>query len=238
MGKIKLICLPYVGGGSRVYNRWKETLDQQIEIVCPELAGRGHRFKDPYYRNLEEAVEDIYICVEDIVNSEPYALFGHGMGSLLAFELYYKLKKEGCDEPKAIFFSGRVAPCTSMKETVHLYNKEQMIKKILSLGEAPREILNNNKLLSLYFPIIKADYKITGEYVYKSKKSLINSPCYILYGSEDDVSLDELLEWENHTLNTPRFFEFYGRHFFIKDQESKVVSLINKTVLSQMITNV
>lgn len=238
MNTVKLICLPYAGGSARIYNTWGHLLDEKIEVVCPELAGRGKRFNEPFYKNLKEAVDDIYKNIEPIVNSGPYALFGHSMGSLLTFELYYKLKREGHCEPEAIFFSGKAAPHIPIKEKVHLYNEEQILEKIFSLGGTPREVLDNKDILNLYLPIIKADYKIIETYVCENKSTLIKSPCYILYGSEDDITLEEILEWEEHTLNVPKFYEIYGGHFFIKNQESVVINLLNQILLGKMIANV
>ncbi|MGM2841797.1 thioesterase II family protein [Bacillus cereus group sp. Bce002] len=238
MDNVKLICLPYAGGSARVYSKWVYMLDNRIEVVCPELAGRGKRFNEPYYKNLKEAVDDIYKNIRSIINSGPYALFGHSMGSLLTFELYYKLKEEGHCEPEAIFFSGKAAPNIPIKEKVHLYSEEQILEKISSLGGTPREVLDNKDILNLYLPIIKADYKIIETYEYKNKSSLINSPCNILYGSEDDIALEELLEWENHTFDMPKFYKIYGGHFFIKNQENMVINLLNQILLDKMIVNV
>lgn len=237
MDKVKLICLPYAGGSATIYSKWIYMLDKRIEIVSPELAGRGKRYNEPYYKDLNEAVEDIYKNIRLITNSGPYALFGHSMGSLLTFELYYKLKEKGHREPEAIFFSGKAAPNIPIKEKVHLYSTEQIIKKISSLGGTPKEILDNEDIINLYLPIIKADYKITETYEYKKKNSLISSSCHILYGSEDDITLEELLEWENHTCDIPTFYKVSGGHFFIKNQENMVINLLNQILLGKMIPN-
>lgn len=238
LDKIKLICLPYAGGSARVYSKWVNMLDKSIEVISPELTGREKRYNEPYYENLKEAVEDIYKNIRLIIDSGPYSLFGHSMGSLLTFELYYKLKEKGHREPEAIFFSGKAAPNIPVKEKVHLYSEKQILKKISSLGGTPKEVLDNKDILNFYLPIIRADYKIIETYEYKQKNSLISSPCHILYGSEDDIALEELLAWENHTYDIPKFYEICGGHFFIKDQENMVTSLLNQVLLGKMIANV
>ncbi|MEM5672660.1 thioesterase domain-containing protein [Bacillus cereus] len=131
MNTVKLICLPYAGGSARIYNTWVHLLDEKIEVVCPELAGRGKRFNEPFYKNLKEAVDDIYKNIEPIVNSGPYALFGHSMGSLLTFELYYKLKREGHCEPEAIFFQGKLPRIYQLKKKCIYIMKSKYLKKYL-----------------------------------------------------------------------------------------------------------
>ena len=41
---MKIFCLPYAGGSSSVFAKWKTYMSRDIEIVAPELAGRGTRF--------------------------------------------------------------------------------------------------------------------------------------------------------------------------------------------------
>ena len=48
-----LICLPYAGGSSTYYNRWRQFLPPNIEMCIYELAGRGARASEPtIYKNL------------------------------------------------------------------------------------------------------------------------------------------------------------------------------------------
>ena len=46
---MKIFCLPYAGGSSSVFAKWKTYMSRDIEIVAPELAGRGTRFNDEKY---------------------------------------------------------------------------------------------------------------------------------------------------------------------------------------------
>ena len=53
---MKIFCFPYAGGSSSVFAKWRSYMPRDIEIVAPELAGRGARFKDepirPYSQQL------------------------------------------------------------------------------------------------------------------------------------------------------------------------------------------
>lgn len=101
-----LICIPYEGGYSACYYRWKSDLNQNIKMTTVELAGRGRRIKEPSYVNITEAVEDIYRNIAPMVAQEEYVMFGHSMGSVLAFEVMQKIIKRGDRLPKHIILSG------------------------------------------------------------------------------------------------------------------------------------
>lgn len=56
---MKLFCIPYAGGSEVIYYKWKRYLNSSIYLEPIELKGRGKRFNEDFYENLEEAVEDI-----------------------------------------------------------------------------------------------------------------------------------------------------------------------------------
>ncbi len=173
MKKIKLFCIPYAGGSAMVYHKWKNKLNSVIELHPIELAGRGSRYNEPLYKSLDEAVNDIYRYIISHIDSSPYALFGHSMGSYLTFELFHKLTSMRHKEPIHIFFSGKESPQSNKsKRQIHLLDDLNFKSKILELGGTPEELINNEELSHFFLPIIRADYKITEKYKYlpKSKK--------------------------------------------------------------------
>ena len=76
-----------------------------------ELAGRGTRFREPCYQSVDEASDDISKRISgQIKYDEEYVIFGHSMGALLTYEIYYKLKQIGMKEPRHLFVSGQNPP--------------------------------------------------------------------------------------------------------------------------------
>ncbi len=220
--------MPYAGGSSVVFSKWKEHFEPEIEILNIELAGRGRRFQEDCYEQVEEAVSDIYHILRPmLLSNEPYAIFGHSMGSLLAFELCHKIQEENHKLPIAVFFSAKSAPHLPPKEQVHLLEKERFIQKVFSLGGTPKQLLDNRELLDLYLPSIRADYKLVETYKFKERKNLLDIPFYIFYGDKDDISMDKLKGWELHGSKECRWYEFIGGHFFIQSQEYRVTALID-----------
>lgn len=103
MIEMKLFCLPYAGGSESAFYSWKGHMQPDIEICPIQLKGRGRRFNEPCYESLEEAVQDIFEQVQAERKGDDYALFGHSMGSLLAYELYYQMSGAGAEKPVHIF---------------------------------------------------------------------------------------------------------------------------------------
>ncbi|MCJ8173434.1 thioesterase II family protein [Clostridium botulinum] len=228
-----LFCLPYAGGSEVIYYKWKRYLNSSIYLEPIELKGRGKRFNENFYANLEEAVEDIFENIKDKILYDEYAIYGHSMGGLLAYELYYKIYNENVKMPKHIFFSGYRAPSIPRKEKqIYLLPYEEFIKEVIELGGTPQEVADNEELLQLFTPILRNDFKMLEKYLYKEKKDKIQCDISILNGKEDDITLEELLAWKNHGDKGFKVYNFEGDHFFINTNVEYITKIIN-TILAK-----
>src|SRR4051812_533170 len=108
---MKIFCLPYAGGSAVIYKEWIPFFPADLKMTGIEYAGHGNRSNQPLYKDVEEAITDVYnIILKQISDGLPYAIFGHSMGAMLAFEVVKKLRTNNQQLPVHIFFSGRGAP--------------------------------------------------------------------------------------------------------------------------------
>lgn len=231
MKKIKLFCFPYAGGSAGVYTSWKSKLDNSIELRPVELSGRGRRYKLPLYENMEKMINDVYNEIRGELDTMPYVFFGHSMGSLIAYELYYKIKETKHNPPVHIFFSGHKAP--HMKKTekdLHNLSDEEFKKEILSIGGTPEELFDYPELVDLFIPILRADYKVVDTYKYKEKDEKIDCNISIFNGEDDIDEICDLKEWKIHTSKGCKEYLFRGGHFFINQSYNKIGNIINTTL--------
>ena len=91
MQKTKLFAFHMLGIAFS-YAKWKNHFNPSIEVVPIELAGRGYRIEENLYQSMEEAVNDVYNKIVMQIDDSPYILFGHSMGSLIAYEVARKIK--------------------------------------------------------------------------------------------------------------------------------------------------
>jgi len=229
-----LFCLPYAGGSGSIYHRWRNYLDSSINLYPIELKGRGRRFNEPFYESFEDAIEDIFNVIKDKVCDDEYVIYGHSMGSLLAYELYYKICNMGFRKPKHMFFSGHKAPNLKRnKENIHTLSDCDFMKKIIELGGTPEEILNNNELLEIFTPILKNDFKILEKYHYTEKVNKIECNLSVFSGEQDSITLKELAEWNRHGSGESTIYIFEGNHFFINNNAENVTNIINRTLCEE-----
>jgi surfactin synthase thioesterase subunit len=229
METVTLFCLPYAGGSSLIFNKWEQFLDPRVKLRPVELAGRGKRIFDPYYKNIDEAVEDVLNSIRKELGESNYALFGHSMGSSICYKLAQKIQNENLFLPLHLFFSGRRAP--HLKRTdekmYHLMSDDIFKKEIRELGGTPPEFFDHPELMALFLPLLKNDFRI-AELDQPVSIRPLDCDISVFLGKDDDLSDEECSSWRHHTRRCCTLQYFNGGHFFLHQEAEQLVSIINQ----------
>ncbi len=229
---INLYCFPYAGGSSSIYSKLKHFADKNIKVIPVELAGRGQRISEPLYNNMAEVINDVYNKILSSVGEQPFALFGHSMGSSIVLELAQKILKDKKIEPLQLFLSGRCPPVL-YKNFNKIYDlpDEKFINEVYELGGTPKEVFENKELRHLFMPILRSDYKLIEEYEYIEKEEKLSCDITVFNGKDDKMtSLEGLQKWADYTSGKTEIIEFDGGHFFLHNQMEQIMKIINKTL--------
>jgi surfactin synthase thioesterase subunit len=228
-----LFCFPYAGGSASAYNKWRHFLDRQIELQPVELSGRGRRIYEPLYDSVEDAVNDVYSMINGQLSGIPYALYGHSMGGMIAYELAYRIRENNLTQPLHIFFSGRGAPDIPYEdeEIFHTMPEEEFKEKVLQLGGTPKEFFDHPELLEVLLPTLRSDFKVAETYEHNSEVIPFDHDISVLIGKDEEVSAEQMHGWRKHTKKVCHLYYFEGEHFFIHEETEKVVSILNHNLL-------
>jgi medium-chain acyl-[acyl-carrier-protein] hydrolase len=235
MQRVNLFCIPYAGGSSLIFNRWKACLNDHIELRPIELAGRGKRAYEALYRDIDAAVEDVFNRIHDQLD-QPYALFGHSMGSRIVFELARKIKREKVSAPVHIFFSGSGAPHkrNSNEKIFHLMKDDEFREEVISLGGTPAELFQHPELQELFVPLLKNDFRISECYKAPGEIQPFDSSITVFVGKDDDLDSEECNGWKNYTTAVCTLHYLNGGHFFLHRETEILVELINNVLLTYL----
>ncbi len=229
-----LFCFPYAGGSAAYYYSWEKFINRTIKVYPVELAGHGKRFDELHYSSLDVAINDLYEIIEKNINYDDYALFGHSMGSHLAYYVAQKVISEGKKTPKHIFFSGLYPPYIIKDEKIiHTLPDEEFIKEIIALGGIPNELKMRKELLKVFIPILKSDYKLMGNRNIKRFRENNKFECDITIFSginDEKVPFNDIQHWGESTTGRFEHYQFIGGHFFINNHFPEIIQIINKTL--------
>lgn len=227
MSKLSLYCLPYSGASAMVYSRWRRRLPDWLNVKPVELPGRGFRLGEPLQTDMHALARTLAGELAPRLE-EPYALFGHSLGALLAFEIAHALRDLGCPAPLALFASGTAGP-TRREDYEKDYSQpkrdEELIAELRDLQGTPEEVIANEELMELTLPILRADFLMCGRYRYQPRPRL-KLPIHVLGGKEDKSSMEQLLAWQDETSSGFSLDMIAGGHFFIHEHENKVLKLV------------
>lgn len=221
------------------YSGWTSYLTNDIEVIPIELAGRGKRFTDPLYNDLDELLVDVYALVmKTLRNTEHagYALFGHSMGSLVVYELYHRLINKGYKKPTHLFFSGWHPPCLNYDNgSLHLLSNQKLKEEIFKIGGTPMQIFENKEVFDHYLPMFRSDFKIIETYNTNPKLERLDCDITIINGSDDNrVSKDELESWREFAGREVCFYFLKGDHFYLHHNVERICEIIRDRVLRSL----
>jgi medium-chain acyl-[acyl-carrier-protein] hydrolase len=224
--RVRLFCFPHAGGGAATFRDWARLLPEAIAVVPVHLPGRAQRLQEPPFRALEPLVRSVAGALRPHVD-RPFALFGHSVGALIAFELARVLEREYGRTAEHLIVAGRRAPDHPMTHTAaHTLPREEFIDLLLTFNGMPAELLNDEEALDLLIPILRADFEVSETYVHVPAPP-VNCPITVLGGSRDPwVAPHELGGWARHTSGRCSVHPLEGDHFFIASARQHVLRVI------------
>ncbi len=229
---VRLFCLPYVGGAASVYEPWRGALGADVEVCPVELPGHQTRLREQALTRIDAIVEALASAITGELDV-PYALFGHSLGSLVAFELARELRRRGAGEPRALFVSGGPAPrLPRVRPPVHDASESVVVDRLRSLGGLPDEVLAEPELLRRFLPTIRADFAVFETYEFTPERPL-TCPVVAFTGSEDtDVPFARVRPWSAESTGRFEHHVLPGGHFFLHTARTALLNLVRGELIS------
>jgi medium-chain acyl-[acyl-carrier-protein] hydrolase len=229
--RVRLVCLPYAGGGANVFIGWHRRLPADVEVRSPALPGREGLLHRPPLERMDQYVAALDEAIAGAMDGRPYALFGHSLGALVAYEVAWSRFQAGRQLPVVLIVAGREAPSahTSQPRIARLPTAE-FIRGLARLDGTPRELLANDELMQLLLPALRADFRISEDYR-PVKRSRLPVPVVALTGREDrEVPPTAAAGWAECTGAGFRVVVLHGGHFFLHSRRDEVLAEITRSL--------
>jgi medium-chain acyl-[acyl-carrier-protein] hydrolase len=193
-----------------------------------QLPGRAGRIAEPPISSLDQIIG----ILSNIIASDaslPFALFGHSMGALLAFELTRHCARVGLPMPVRLFASGCAAPQRrGAEKALHRLPDDELIAALADYNGTPPELLAHRELMALLLPMLRADFSLVGNYVYQNAP-LLNVPITVLAGKDDQhVTFEQAAAWSLESSASSNVEWLDGDHFFIEQNTKSVLDCIRR----------
>ena len=237
VGQTTLVCLPHAGAGSSAYSRWVPLLPPWIHLVTATLPGRESRFHEPLITSVEEVIQALGPTLADRAR-EPFALFGHSLGALLAYELSHWLEDHSALGPDLLILSGRVAPHHG-RSAAHLHSlsdAEFLAAMHERYGRIPDLLRDSPELQRIFLPAMRGDMEMLEHYRVRQPARSLSSDLLVLGASNDPTTSESGLQaWSDLTLGRTTLRTLpNGQHFFAQTQAREVTQIIVDALVTRL----
>lgn len=226
--RVNIICLPYGGAGSALFDIWQSKLQPGVQVHGLDLPGRGRRYKEPPIKDMHELTEFLYSTIHSLI-AEPYVIFGHSLGALCGYHLLKCLQVRGDRLPFHFIASACRPPhLPYAHEGMWRESEEVFLKKVAEFGGTPKEVIAQPQLFKVFSSVLKADFKLADWLSEKPVVPITDVGCTVFYGNRDPiVPVEQLSEWAGYFENVG-FEMFDGDHFFITSKLNEVLLAVRQ----------
>lgn len=227
--RLRLFCLPCAGGTTSAYSTWSNNLPADVEVCLVQLPGRGSRLMEQPFTRFSSLIQTLMPILRPYLNI-PFAFFGHSMGAVLGFEIARQLRSWDNPSPIHLFACSCAAPqALNFNPPIHILPEAAFVAELRRRYNAiPQPILENNELMQLFLPCLRADFAMLETYVYTTESPL-DCPISVFGGLQDGaVSANGLEAWRNQTSSPFTLQMFSGDHFFLHNPKSRFLQSLSQ----------
>jgi medium-chain acyl-[acyl-carrier-protein] hydrolase len=228
--RLRLFCLPYAGGSASIFRAWPARLPREVDVCAIQPPGRGNRLVERPCVRMDELLPPLVDAVLPLLDL-PYALFGHSLGALVAFELARRLRSRTGTGPVLLVVSACRGPhLPDHAARIHGLPDDQFLARLAAVNGIPAEVLESRDLIDLLLPLLRADVEMAETYRFSAGAPL---GCAIsALWSEDDpyVSRADAEAWSAHTTADFSSHSFPGGHFFVHSAENALLDVVDSAI--------
>ncbi|MBG0817318.1 thioesterase II family protein [Planomonospora sp. ID82291] len=222
----RLVCFAHAGGSATAYRDWPALLPDTVELYGVQLPGRADRYGEP----LPESMDALAAAVAEELTpllDRRFALFGHSLGALVAYEVTRILEERGTG-PARLFASGCTAPHERRDHRYAGYDDDRLVAVLNRLGGTETEVLSHPGMRELVLPYVRGDFRLAETYRHRPGPPL-RTPISVLVGDADPVVTPaQAKSWEAHTSSDFSLTVLPGDHFYLQPLREQVVAEVTR----------
>ena len=229
--RLRLLCLPYAGGGAITYRQWTSEMPDEIDVLPVQLPGRERRLSEKPFTRMEPLIDALAPALAPYFDL-PCAIFGHSMGAVVGFELARRLQRERGLSPMLLLASARRAPqLPPDREEDYKLPDPELCERLREMNGTPAEVLANPELMQLMLPLIRADFELNDTYE-PTAEPLLDCPVTAFGGlADEEITRQELEAWREVTTGAFKLRMFPGDHFYLHEGRRGLIRAVAEDLL-------
>lgn len=226
--KIRLVCLPHAGGTAGSFHDWASLTPPEIEVRPVQYPGRQDRLSEPCATTMEELAEAITAALlHELDDDLPLALFGHSMGSAVAYEVARRLEDAPGRTLTRLIVSGRSRPRLPQEQAPRpAPSDSEILDRVRTLDPGGATAYEHPDLRSLIMPSLRADFGLLAAYR-PARLHRLAVPITACGGDRDPgCAVEGLSSWSDVTTEGLDVRVFEGNHFYLNPRKRELVGFL------------
>ncbi|MBS9534334.1 thioesterase [Mycobacterium sp. M1] len=210
---VPTLVFPHAGGAAVNYRPFALALTAAgANAYVMQYPHRADRYREPAAETLPDLAASLFDAAPWHTLG-PLRLFGHSMGSVVAFEFARLAEARGV-EIQRLWASAGPAPATVAGLRKPSTTDAALRAELTELGGTDPRILADEEFLAMLLQPVRADYLAFNRYQCAPGVT-IGAPISVLGGRTDDRIRPDLLQgWTDHTTGDCTVTMYDGGHFY------------------------
>ncbi|MFB6549720.1 thioesterase II family protein [Streptomyces sp. NPDC056405] len=215
--------VPHAGAGVAAVRDLCRAVGRFAVPVAVRLPGREARMKEEPLRDLHMMAEGAAEAIAVHAQGRPITVYGHCSGAIVAFEVVRRLT--GCDV-RTLFLSAHEPPDRVLREGAHRFPLDRFVRRVAADGYVPDFVLDDDELLELLVPALRADYEAIETYHCVAGATVEPGIVGLLGTADTAVDQQDFTAWSAFTEGGFRLHRLDGGHNLLLDRSDAVADAI------------
>ena len=219
--RLRLFCFHHAGGSAWSFAGWGHRLGRGVEVVPVAMPPRSAPGVPGAVSTMDALVSEVTRQLSPSLD-EPYAFYGHSMGSLVAYGVAQRQLAAGRRPPDCFVAGAHRAPHLPPAPdlTVELTDSATL-ELLLGLGGAGRLLREDPRRMQAVVDRLREDLQVCGTYRHPTEGHRpLPCPVHVMVGSHDPlVRAVDAEAWRTHTSARFSLRALPGGHFFNREHK-------------------
>jgi pyochelin biosynthetic protein PchC len=221
--RLRLVCFPHAGGTATAYTGWPPLLPAGVELLAVQYPGRQDRLAEPCETSMARLADAVTAALTPHLDL-PVALFGHSMGSAVAYEVALRLRGKADAEIVALLVSGRRAPHRRGLVPIPV-DDAGLLESVTLLAGPDAWAYDHPDLREVLMPSLRGDHRLLDAYRPQPPAERLRVPVTAYGGDRDPVCpVTDLDTWAEVTDAGLETVVLPGGHFFPREQQGALLA--------------
>ena len=226
--RLRLVCFHHAGGAASTFSTWASTLEPDIAVLPVQLPARERRVHEPCPGDLATLVAALDEALDETL-SEPYAMYGHSMGALIAYSLVRRRYEAGRTLPVRLLLGAYPAVHLAPPlEQVLGLDDDRMVRWLCTVGGMSPTVARYPDWTRAAVRLFRDDLRLCSTARHPADDIPLPLPIDVLTGADDPLmTSDKANAWARYTTVGCQVHVVPGGHLFVRDAAHALPALLS-----------